>query len=56
MPVLCDAPYSELADLEADEYVDGAIEIWTRGLLIRRHVASDDLGLLHDLVPGRHDH
>ena len=35
--------YFEPADLEADAYVDGAIRTWTRGLLIHRHVASDDL-------------
>lgn len=38
-----DWAYFELADLEADEYVDDAVGTWTRGLLIRRHVADDDL-------------
>ena len=40
---LHDWAYFELADLEADEYVDGVIGTWTRRLLIRRHVTDDDL-------------
>lgn len=35
--------YFEFAELEANEYLDGAIEIRIRGLLISRHVAGDDL-------------
>jgi SRSO17 transposase len=46
-----DWAYFELADLEADEYVDGAIGTWTRGLLIRRHIASDDLAFFTTWCP-----
>jgi len=31
-----------LADLDADEYRDGAIGVWTRGLLIRRNLADGE--------------
>jgi SRSO17 transposase len=40
---LHDWAYFELADLEADEYAEGMSGTWTRGLLIRRHVADGDL-------------
>jgi SRSO17 transposase len=36
-PRLYDWAYLELADLDADEYRDGATGVWTRGLLIRRN-------------------
>lgn len=35
--------YLELADLGADEYVGGFEGLWTRGLLIRRHIADGEL-------------
>ncbi len=41
-PRLADWAYLELADLEAGEYRDGAIGIWTRGLLIRRNLADGE--------------
>jgi SRSO17 transposase len=37
---LYDWAYLELADLDADEYRDGATGVWTRGLLIRRSLAD----------------
>jgi SRSO17 transposase len=39
-PRLYDWAYLELADLDADEYRDGAPGVWTRGLLIRRSPAD----------------
>jgi SRSO17 transposase len=42
-PRLHDWAYLELADLDADEYVAGFKGLWTRGLLIRRHVADGEL-------------
>jgi len=39
-PRLSDWAYLELADLDADEYRDGAPGVWTRGLLIRRSPAD----------------
>ncbi|GAA3709361.1 hypothetical protein GCM10022268_18320 [Sphingomonas cynarae] len=42
---LHDWVYLELADLDADEYTDGLPGTWTRGLLIRRHVADGALAL-----------
>jgi SRSO17 transposase len=41
-PRLSDWAYLELADLDADEYRDGAAGIWTRGLLIRRSLADGE--------------
>jgi SRSO17 transposase len=41
-PRLYDWAYLELADLDADEYRDGAIGVWTRGLLIRRNLADGE--------------
>jgi SRSO17 transposase len=41
-PRLYDWAYLELADLDADEYQDGALGVWTRGLLIRRNLADGD--------------
>ena len=46
-----DWAYFELADLEADEYVDGAVGTWTRGLLIRRQLAGDDLAFFTTWCP-----
>jgi SRSO17 transposase len=39
-PRLSDWAYLELADLDADEYRDGATDAWTRGLLVRRGLAD----------------
>jgi SRSO17 transposase len=41
-PRLHDWAYLELAHLAADEYVEGAEGLWTRGLLIRRHIADGE--------------
>ena len=41
-PRLHDWAYLELADLDADEYRDGATGVWTRGLLIRRNIADGE--------------
>ena len=43
--------YLPLADLEADEYVDGAEGLWTRGLLIRRHRADGELAYFSTWCP-----
>ena len=40
---LHDWAYLELADLEAAEYDEHSSDLWTRGLLIRRHVADGEL-------------
>jgi SRSO17 transposase len=50
-PRLQDWAYLELAHLEAGEYVDGAEGLWTRGLLIRRHVADGDLAYFSTWCP-----
>jgi SRSO17 transposase len=39
-PRLSDWAYLDLADLDADEYRDGATGVWTRGLLVRRSLAD----------------
>ena len=39
-PRLYDWAYLELADLEAEDYIDGAQRPWTRGLLIRRSLSD----------------
>jgi SRSO17 transposase len=41
-PRLYDWAYLELADLDADEYRDGATGLWARGLLIRRNLADGE--------------
>src|SRR3954469_22814152 len=41
-PRLSDWAYLELADLDADEYRDGAMGVWTRGLLIRRNLSDGE--------------
>lgn len=40
---LHDWAYLELADLEADEVGPQPLGLWTRGLLIRRHIADGEL-------------
>ena len=50
-PRLHDWAYLELADLEADDYVSGYEGLWTRGLLIRRHVADGELAYFTTWCP-----
>jgi SRSO17 transposase len=50
-PRLHDWAYLELAHLEADEYVEGAEGLWTRGLLVRRHVADGGLAYFTTWCP-----
>jgi SRSO17 transposase len=50
-PRLHDWAYLELADLEADAYVGGYEGLWTRGLLIRRHVADGGLAYFTTWCP-----
>ncbi|CAA9573253.1 MAG: Mobile element protein [uncultured Thermomicrobiales bacterium] len=48
---LHDWTYCELADLEAAEYDDARIGLWTRGLLIRRNIADGDLAFFTTWCP-----
>jgi SRSO17 transposase len=50
-PRLHDWAYLELAHLEADEYLPGASGLWTRGLLIRRHIADGELAYFTTWCP-----
>src|SRR5438034_5952840 len=50
-PRLHDWAYVELADLEADQYNDTLAGEWTRGLLIRRNIASGDLAFFSTWCP-----
>ena len=50
-PRLHDWAYLPLAHLGADEYVDGAEGLWTRGLLIRRHRADAELAFFSTWCP-----
>jgi SRSO17 transposase len=50
-PRLHDWAYLELAHLGADEYVDGAEGLWTRGLLIRRHRVDGELAYFSTWCP-----
>jgi SRSO17 transposase len=50
-PRLHDWAYLELAHLEADEYVEGAEGLWTRGLLVRRHLADGGLAYFTTWCP-----
>jgi len=50
-PRLHDWAYLELANLDADEYRNGATGLWTRGLLIRRHVADGGLAYFTTWCP-----
>ena len=43
--------YLELADLEGEEFNDGSHGLWTRGLLIRRHIANGDLAYFTTWCP-----
>ena len=48
---LHDWAYLELAHLGADEYVEGAEGLWSRGLLIRRHIADGELAYFSTWCP-----
>jgi SRSO17 transposase len=48
---LHDWAYLELADLEADEFRPGAKGLWTRGLLIRRHIADGEMAYFTTWCP-----
>jgi SRSO17 transposase len=50
-PRLHDWAYLELAHLEADDHVGSFEGIWTRGLLIRRHVADGELAYFTTWCP-----
>jgi SRSO17 transposase len=50
-PRLYDWAYLELADLDADEYRDGASGVWTRGLLIRRSPADGECAYFSTWCP-----
>ncbi len=50
-PRLYDWAYVELADLEAAEYNDQHSGLWTRGLLIRRSIADQDLAFFSTWCP-----
>jgi SRSO17 transposase len=48
---LYDWAYLELADLAADEYNEALTGLWTRGLLIRRTIADEDLAFFSTWCP-----
>jgi len=50
-PRLHDWAYIKLADLDADEYNSRLIGKWTRGMLIRRHIADGDLAFFSTWCP-----
>jgi SRSO17 transposase len=50
-PRLHDWCYLELADLEVEEFNSAHQGLWTRGLLIRRHVADGDLAFFTTWCP-----
>jgi transposase len=50
-PRLHDWAYLELAHLEADEYIAGFTGLWTRGLLVQRHVADGELAYFSTWCP-----
>ena len=50
-PRLHDWCYLELADLEGEEFNDESHGLWTRGLLIRRHIADGDLAYFTTWCP-----
>ena len=51
-PRLHDWCYLELADLNAEEFSSANQGPWTRGLLIRRHIADGDLAFFTTWCPG----
>ncbi len=50
-PRLHDWCYLELADLEIEEFYSANHGLWTRGLLIRRHIADGDLAFFTTWCP-----
>jgi len=46
-----DWAYVELADIDASEYEEGRPGLWTRGLLIRRNIADQDLAFFSTWAP-----
>ena len=50
-PRLHDWAYLQLAHLDAGEYMEGAEGLWTRGLLIRRHIADGELAYFSTWCP-----
>jgi SRSO17 transposase len=48
---LHDWAYCPLADLDADEYNEKLSGLWTRGLLIRRNIADQDLAYFSTWCP-----
>jgi len=52
---LHDWVYCELADLDADEYDETRTGLWTRGLLIRRHISDGDLAFFTTWCPAGTD-
>jgi SRSO17 transposase len=50
-PRLHDWCYLELADLEAEQFNSANDGLWTRGLLIRRRIADDDLAFFTTWCP-----
>ncbi len=50
-PRLHDWCYLELADLEVEEFYSANQGLWTRGLLIRRHIADGDLAFFTTWCP-----
>ena len=50
-PRLHDWAYLELAHLGADEYVEGSEGLWTRGLLMRRHLADGEVAYFTTWCP-----
>jgi SRSO17 transposase len=48
---LYDWVYCELADLDAAEYDDERVGLWTRGLLIRRNITDGDLAFFSTWCP-----
>ena len=50
-PRLHDWAYLELADLDADDYNSSLTGTWTRGMLIRRHIANGDLAFFSTWCP-----
>ena len=50
-PRLHDWCYLELADLEAEPFNSANDGLWTRGLLIRRHIADGDLAFFTTWCP-----
>ena len=50
-PRLHDWAYLELADLDVDEYNSSLTGTWTRGMLIRRHIADGDLAFFSTWCP-----